>query len=158
MSDKFDYAIPFILAHEGGYCNVSGDAGGETKYGICKRSYPHVDIAALTVDSAINIYRADYWQPWMDSLSKKVAAKIFDICVNMGVGTGAKLLQMACGVEVDGHVGPKTISACNMMDQDRLLQAICDEQMDYYQRIVARKPSQAKFIKGWSVRAEWKPS
>jgi lysozyme family protein len=158
MSDKFDYAIPFILAHEGGYCNVSGDAGGETKFGICKRSYPNLDIKNLTVDSAINIYRADYWQPWMDTLSKRVAAKVFDICVNCGVSTGAKILQMAAGVEVDGQVGIKTISACNMMAQEDLLQKVCDEQMDYYNRIVARKPSQLKFIKGWSTRANWKPA
>lgn len=157
MSDKFDYAIPFILEHEGGYCWVKDDAGGETNFGICKRSYPDLDIKALTKVSATNIYRSDYWQQWMEQLNYRVAAKVFDICVNCGVGTGAKILQRACKTDVDGKVGPMTIAHCNMMEPERLLDNICEEQMNYYNKIVVNKPSQQKFIKGWSKRAMWQP-
>lgn len=157
MSEKFDFAIPYILEHEGGYVNNPNDTGGETNFGICKRQYPHLDIKNLTKESAINIYRVDYWQHYMESLSTLVATKVFDISVNCGVKTAIKILQRACGADVDGVVGPDTLMRCNTMDQAELLQKICDRQMDYYNRIIEAKPSQKVFIKGWSRRANWKP-
>jgi lysozyme family protein len=73
------------------------------------------------------------------------------------VGTASKILQRACGADVDGHVGKQTVATCNMIDPDTLLQNVCDQQMDYYNRIIANKPSQKVFLKGWSRRAGWKP-
>ena len=62
MSDFFDAAFAIVVGVEGGYtlC-LPGDPGGETNYGISKRSYPDVDIAQLTLDDAKTIYRRDYW-------------------------------------------------------------------------------------------------
>ena len=52
MSAIFDHAVKEILRHEGGYVDDPVDRGGETKYGISKRSYPDLDIANLTLEQA----------------------------------------------------------------------------------------------------------
>ena len=44
MTDNFDKFIERVLAHEGGYVNNPRDPGGETQWGISKRSYLYVDI------------------------------------------------------------------------------------------------------------------
>ena len=59
----FDQAIEVILKHEGGYANNPNDSGGETKYGISKRSYPELNIRGLTRDYAKKIYEQDFWKP-----------------------------------------------------------------------------------------------
>lgn len=45
--------IDRVLSHEGGYVNHPADPGGETKFGIAKRSYPALNIASLTREDAI---------------------------------------------------------------------------------------------------------
>ena len=49
----FDIAFKLTIGHEGGYVNDPDDPGGETNYGISKRSYPDVDIANITIDGGI---------------------------------------------------------------------------------------------------------
>ena len=53
---SFDKAFEILIGHEGGYVNHPDDPGGETKFGISKRSYPDVNIAALTLDDSKLIY------------------------------------------------------------------------------------------------------
>ena len=48
MPMNFPESIERILSHEGGYVHDARDPGGETQWGISKRSYPGVDIKALT--------------------------------------------------------------------------------------------------------------
>ena len=158
MSENFDYAIPFILLHEGGLCNTAGDAGGLTNFGICQRSYPNVDIRNLTRDGAIAIYQRDFWQASWDDLDERVAAKVFDISVNCGEFWGPKILQRALGVTDDGVVGPHTIQAANSTDTDTLLATMCDQMDKHYEAIVAANPSDQKFMANWTHRAAWIPT
>ena len=58
---SFDEIIDIVLEHEGGYVNDPDDPGGETNFGIAKRSHPDVDIANLTKAGAKEIYKAEYW-------------------------------------------------------------------------------------------------
>jgi lysozyme family protein len=44
----FARAIARLLGDEGGLVDTPADPGGETKFGISKREYPDLDIAALT--------------------------------------------------------------------------------------------------------------
>lgn len=60
-SESFDMTIDFTLRWEGGYVNNPADPGGETKYGISKRSYPWLDIVNLTEEHARLIYYRDFW-------------------------------------------------------------------------------------------------
>jgi lysozyme family protein len=58
---KFDEIIEVVLEHEGGYVNDPKDPGGETNFGIAKRSNPDVDIKNLTKAEASLIYKTKYW-------------------------------------------------------------------------------------------------
>jgi Glycosyl hydrolase 108 len=98
--EAFEKAVRFTLSWEGGYVSNPNDPGGETKYGISKRAYPHLDIKNLTLDQAKEIYYQDYWlpseaprQPYPKSLI------LFDIAVLTGVGR-AKTLSSLTSLEI----------------------------------------------------------
>jgi lysozyme family protein len=50
----------------------------------------------------------------------------FDGAVNSGQIQGAKWLQEALGVPVDGHVGPVTLTAALACDPTKVINAACD--------------------------------
>lgn len=161
VTERFRRAIDHLLALEGGYVNHPKDRGGETNFGISKRSYPLLNIAALTRDDAMQIYHRDFWQPLrLDELaSEKVARCLFSFAVNAGVSRAAKAAQRAvnaCGraLAVDGQVGPATIAGLNRFAEDRILPAVKHEILAHYERIVANDPTQAVFLRGWKNRLE----
>src|SRR5690606_11925483 len=158
MQTRFEQAIEVVLEHEGGYVNDPADPGGETKYGISKRAYPHLDIAGLTREQAIEIYRRDWWDRYgYDRIcSPDVAAKAFDLAVNMAPAVAHRCLQRAlhaCGqrhVTIDGVLGPQTIGAANAVrPRAALLAALRAEAAAYYRALVERRPELAKFERGW---------
>jgi len=85
MKKDFDKALKFVLKWEGGYNNDPRDPGGETKYGISKRSYPELDISKLTLKQAKEIYYQNYWlKCGCDELPYPFNIVVFDTAVNMG--------------------------------------------------------------------------
>lgn len=159
MAD-FTPAFKFLLPHEGGYTHDPNDPGGETKYGLSKRAYPQLDIAALTVDDAQRIYARDYWFPYPYSQIQvqEIASKIFDLTVNMGAHQSHTLAQRACNrfgcaLVEDGKLGAISIHAINDIDPTQLLYAIREEARAYYLELVKKRPSSSKFLKGWLARA-----
>lgn len=104
--------LPLILRYEGGYVDHPSDPGGETKYGISKRSYPDLDIQHLTIEDAGEIYYRDYWQVCRcDDLPRALALSVFDSAVNQGTHAAIKLLQDAVAVDTDGILGSVTLEA-----------------------------------------------
>ena len=114
---NFDQCFAKLVGHEGGYVNDSRDKGGETKYGVSKRSYPDLDIASLTLDAAKAIYKRDFWdRAQCDRLHPDLAFQVFDGAVNSGIGNSIRWLQEAAGVAVDGVVGPLTVRKVGDME------------------------------------------
>jgi len=155
---NFERAIIPVLRHEGGYCNDEHDPGGETNFGICKRQYPDLDIKNLTEDEAIEIYRRDYWRRYMDLMPYEVGAKLFDASVNMGHSQANRLIQRACGEVDDGIIGHSTLMTINKDNPDLLLRRFINRIKDFYEKLIVRKPEMAKYEKGWTKRAEWRPT
>lgn len=125
MSRLFGHCVDIVLQHEGGYVHDPRDPGGETRWGISKRAYPSLDIAKLSREDAIEIYRRDYWQPLRcDELPAGVALVVFDSAVNQGVGYAARCLQQALGVAVDRVIGPQTLGAAARVEQHGLVREI----------------------------------
>jgi hypothetical protein len=92
---EFEQAVEFTLAWENGYTNNPDDPGGETKYGISKRSYPTLDIFNLTLEQAKAIYYRDYWvksEAYKYGYPKNLI--IFDIAVLSGVGRAKEYAEM----------------------------------------------------------------
>ena len=109
---NFEQAMARLLPIEGGYVNDPNDPGGETKYGICKRDHPDVDIANLTPEGAMAIYKAEFWDVIEgDLLPFSVADQLLDFAVNGGIQTSIRKGQDAVGVADDGHWGPVTRAA-----------------------------------------------
>ena len=151
---NFDSAVKKTLVNEGGYVNDPDDAGGETKYGISKRSYPSVDIKNLTTDEAKAIYKRDYWDKIKGDLITDdfVAYEIFDTAVNMGVRTSSKLAQMALGVHPDGIIGSKTLEALNATGKDDFLTKFKLSKIARYTYLCKKYPSNKKYLYGWIKR------
>lgn len=123
-------AVDLVLRHEGGYVNDPRDPGGETNFGISKRSYPDLAIADLTRAQAGSIYQKDFWTPTMAAQTdQRLANCMLDSRVNQGpVGEGASFKP---GISlVDFQIA-------------RLLR---------YVAIVAQDPTQLKFLGGWFRR------
>ena len=161
-SDKvFEAIIGQTLAHEGEYSNNTNDAGGETKYGISKKSYPNVDIKNLSLEQAKTIYKRDFWdnQGYSQIEDIALASKVFDLGVNMGTKNAVILLQRALKANGfknlidDGIFGESTKFALSNSDPKRVLIALRSEAAGYYRRLVASNSSQSVFLKGWLNRA-----
>lgn len=91
----FNKFIERVLGAEGGYVNDPRDPGGETNWGISKRTYPKVDIKSLTRDGAIAIYQKDFWDAIEgDLLPPIVAFQLLDMAVNQGVDAANATNQM----------------------------------------------------------------
>ncbi len=60
-SQKFEKAFEYVIQNEGDYVLDKNDPGGETKFGISKRSYPTLNIRDLTLEDAKEIYYRDFW-------------------------------------------------------------------------------------------------
>lgn len=74
------------------------DPGGETNFGISKRSYPNVDVRNLTWEGAKEIYHRDYWiASGADKLSWPLCLTHFDFAVNAGVGRARQTLAASAG-------------------------------------------------------------
>jgi len=84
---SFNRAFEIVLGHEGGYSADPHDPGGETKFGISKRAYPQLDIKALTIEQARDIYFKDYWLAAGCGYiaDESMAILVFDCAVNQGV-------------------------------------------------------------------------
>jgi lysozyme family protein len=146
---NFDAAFEKLLGHEGGYVNNPADPGGETKFGISKRSYPAEDIAGLTIDRAKAIYLRDYWGPaGCDALPDAIRFDVFDTAVNSGVRTAVKLLQRAVGETEDGVIGPRTLQAVGSMAGPRLAARFNGARLSYMTDV----PAWATFGRGWARR------
>lgn len=118
----FDGAFKRLIGHEGGYVNDPADPGGETKYGISKRSYRGEDIAGMTLARAKTIYLRDFWGPaGCDAVQGAVKFDLFDTAVNTGVKQAILFLQRSVGEVDDGILGPRTLQAVQSMNPWQLL-------------------------------------
>ncbi|WP_377153367.1 glycoside hydrolase family 108 protein [Roseateles sp. UC29_93] len=132
----FDTLIDRVLGHEGGYVNHPEDPGGETKFGIAKRSYPGVDIKNLTRPQAIEIYRADFWNRVQgDKLPRAFVFQALDAAVNHGVENAVRWMQRAAKVADDGHIGPMTLAAIGRADTADLVLLFNAERQEFYTKL-----------------------
>ena len=138
---NFDQALTKLLKKEGGskLTNTKHDRGGQTKWGISQRAYPHLDIAELDFKTARQIYEQDYWQPLALSTepSQQKAELLFEAGVHMGVSTAKKLARL---------VKPQLDAEQSFMLQFKLLCVL------RYTEICFKYRQQQKFLLGWLRR------
>ncbi len=138
-----------VFRHEGGYVNHPKDPGGETKYGITKRSYPGLDILNLTKEQARAIYRHDFWEPLKgDQLPAGLDLVAMDASVNSGLARGPKWLQGALGVAADGVIGPATLKRAQQANPFDVIPRACSARMGFLRGL----RTWGTFGKGWTRR------
>jgi lysozyme family protein len=145
----FDDAFTALIGHEGGYVNNPADPGGETKFGISKRTYPMEDIKALTLDRAKAIYLNDFWGPaGCDAVPDEMKFDLFDTAVNSGVGRAVRFLQAAVGGTQDGSLGPHTLLAVATANPEKLLRRFNGARLHFMTGL----PTWQTFGRGWAER------
>lgn len=146
---KFEQAFDRLIGHEGGYTSGVGDPGGETNWGISKRSYPSVDIRRLTREDAMRLYKQDFWdRARADEYHGAIGFQLFDAAVNSGIGNAIRFLQRAAGVADDGYIGPVTVAAINAAPVTDILARFNAERL-YFMTTLS---TWDRFGKGWARR------
>lgn len=146
---NFDKAFQIVVGHEGGYVNHPDDPGGETKFGISKRSYPNVNIKDLTLAQAKDIYKKDFWDvAKCDELPAPIRYPLFDGAVISGVRQSIKWLQEAVNSKPDGVIGPNTLVAIKFRDPQETAKKMLGKRLTFMTRLNIW-PS---FGRGWAAR------
>ena len=122
---------PFLVEWEGSkYENDPDDPGGETRWGIDKRSHPKEDIKNLTEARAKEIYYSEYWNSnRCEKMPHPLGEAFFDTCVNCGRGRADKILKVSRGAA-----------------------EFLDERDAFYERLAANRPRSKKYLRGWKNR------
>lgn len=149
-SENFLMSLAETMAHEGGYVNHPDDPGGMTFMGITRKAYAAwkgVPVSSITEQQMRNIplterqqfYHEQYWQPvGGDDLPGGLDFVVWDISVNSGPRRAVKMLQKAINklgrvkVQVDGVIGPKTISAAGHANVFDLIDEVGNTRLWFY--------------------------
>lgn len=165
---NFDLAFDYTVGNEGGYTNDKFDSGGPTNWGITQADYAQfkgrpvsaAEVKAMPITDAKSIYSKRYWTSvGADKITNAgVAICMFDIGVVRGISVPPKYAQAICNahgahIVTDGHVGPLTIAAINSLDPAAFIRDFSAMAESGFRSIVASRPTQAKFLKGWVNRA-----
>lgn len=158
---SFETTFNRTIGHEGKFQANPKDRGnwtsgkegvGElkgTKWGLAAMTYPHLDIANITLEQAKEIYFNDWWLKLkMDCWPNVMKYQIFDAAFNHGTGRANQFLQFAARVKDDGVIGPKTITAVNMTDPNDLVLRFLAKRLRYFTEV----KTWAEFSRGWSLR------
>ncbi len=185
MAD-FQAALPKTLAHEGvtfdstgnpvpgktGWVNHVDDSGGETNYGITKATALAAgyigDMKDIPFDTVKRIYKTGYWDKvWGDNIpDQRIAEKLFDIAVNMGVGVAAWFLQRVLNVHnkkgtlypdvvVDKVIGSGTVAvlrtalAVAPYFPENIWKGLNGLQTERYIQIAETNQKLESFVPGW---------
>ena len=156
--DAFLGAVDFLIdVLEGGgrYSDRNSDRGGRTKWGISERSYPGLDIRALTRDQATRVYYDDFWIPcYGDNLDAPLALAFFCCYVNLPPREAVKCLQRALEtVKVDGRLGSQTLGTARRYRPQQTIRAQFAAECNlYYYRLCEALKDQKVNLKGWTRR------
>jgi lysozyme family protein len=165
MAD-FDKAFVITLDREGGAVlhKVEHDAGGWTFCGIAENIHPDWEGWLIIREFGefdprlMPLVRVFFKEKYWDMIngdqiySQSIAESIYDFGVNAGIRTSAKLAQKLAGVISDGAIGPKSLAALEGLDEELFSAQFALLKIARYVKIVDRKPTQLKFLKGWINR------
>nr|DAJ23970.1 MAG TPA: Lysozyme [Caudoviricetes sp.] len=153
MSLSFQQIFDRLIGHEGGYVNDLQDPGGETNWGVTKRTAQANgytgNMKTMTRQQAYEIYRRAFWLRYnCEQMPDAVAYQFFDAAVNHGFGNASRMLQRAVGVLDDGIIGKYSLEAINSNPISDTLMVLNGERLNFYTRL----KNFDRFGKGWVNR------
>lgn len=137
------------------------DGQGLTRFGVGQFSHPNLpaDFYTCTTAQALQyaetIYKGQYWDRFLGDLiiDDGVASCLLSFSVNDGTGREIMLLQQVLGfTKTDGVMGPVTLAATNKAGS-ALAAQLRATQANFYQMLVAKQPTDQRFLAGWLKRA-----
>lgn len=143
---------------EGGLASNAADRGGETAFGVSRRSYPAEEPWPPSRERAEYLRHRDYWTPCRcDELPELIALAVYDWAIHSGEGAAARALQRELGVTADGDIGPRTVAACvarcsTPEHELELAEALMRARARMLSEIVRGDQTQAEFLGGWLAR------
>jgi lysozyme family protein len=158
LAQVFEFVMDNEDAGRSGAITTGPD--GRTQWGISEEYNPGAHYP-MTLAEAQAIYVAKYFDPFhvADIRDQGVANLVGDFMVNPGPEEGGRLIQQAVNMlypgalEVDGHVGPVTVSRLNGCVPSDLLPRLRAQRALFYVNDTEAHPERAKFLMGWLVRA-----
>lgn len=155
----------FARAKKTGWSDDPNDLGGQTMCGVTlstyksycrKKGFPTpsaIGLKEITYSEWKDVLKTLFWDRWKadEIKSQKIANFLVDWVWASGL-YGIKLPQELLEVKADGVVGDKTLAAVNAQDPDEFLLRLYARRTEYYNRLVAQKPTQKKWLKGWMNR------
>ena len=174
MIDPNQMITDMINNWEGGYVNIPEDSGGPTNMGITEgilsvwygRPAKAQDILDLTLEEAIKIYKKLFYYFYhIDTMPEILQPMLFDMFVNHSPKSAGIMVQRALNglihtapLIIDGILGDQSILRMQSLLQTYtaqiVIRAIVRERELYYKNLVAKDPSQSKFLNGWLRRAD----
>ena len=153
MSLSFKQIFDRLIGHEGGYVNDPRDPGGETNWGVTKRTAQANgytgDMKTMTRQQAYEIYHRAFWVRYQcDQMPPAIAYQFFDAAVNHGFGNASRMLQRAVGVLDDGIIGKYSLEAINRNPISDTLMVLNGERLNFYTRL----NNFERYGKGWVNR------
>lgn len=155
-------ALAFVRRCEGGYVHDPVDRGGPTNCGVTQVTFdtyllaherPLRSVATITEAEADDVYRQLYWAAThCAAFPAPVAVALFDAAVQHGPGMAVRLLQEVVGARRDGRVGPETVGAVERIGGFLVAKRFCRRRLVLYARIIAKRPAQIRFARGWLNR------
>ncbi len=171
-SDEFIECLRFVLKWEGSkFVHHPLDRGGPTRYGITQAVYdkwrkakkqPPRSVQLITLEEVADIYWHRYWLPagcdWLPHLPLKLFT--FDTAVNMGVGRAKQFLTKALQhqgavIRSGTHWQADVKATLKKMRKEQIKELVAwllDHREQFYHKIVAARPEQRVFLKGWLNR------
>lgn len=145
------------LLHEDGQLSgvvVRDNNGALVRWGINQAAWPGIDVPHLTFEDAIRLCYARLWPPGLNLIeSQMIGNAVYDVEFNNGRGNGVKLLQRAAGVNVDGVIGPVTVTAVTT-DLDAVRTSLKLTIEEHYREIAAKNPAESQYLMSWLARVD----
>jgi len=158
MRSNFDTSLAAVLVHEGGFVCDPRDPGGATNKGVTQTTYDlwRIDhglakqtVKCITPAEICALYKSRYWDKLQgDKLPSGLDYCVFDFAVNSGPARAAKYLQEIVMVDVDGKIGPATLTAVAERPAAELIDALCDMRQHFLEGL----KTFGHFGRGWTRR------
>ncbi|MGK3227411.1 murein L,D-transpeptidase catalytic domain-containing protein [Enterobacter soli] len=161
---NIDDALIFTLKNEGGYTNHPEDRGGPTNKGITLKEFSQYlgrndvtedDLKDISIEMINIIYKKNYWDVLnLGQVSdQSIATALFDMGVLCGPGTALRLCQEVLGINPTKKINRETLELINNISDEKFIPMFAGKNIERFNQIVATKPDQNVFLKGWINRA-----
>jgi lysozyme family protein len=166
----FDASVKVIISPEfegTRFINDPDDPGGATRYGIIQTRYDEYrdlkhlsrqSVELVSLNEVSGIYFAGFWilagcNSMFLNNKDKLALVQFNNAVERGPGNAVTMLQNIFKISPPtGFFGHQSMEAVSICHETSVIFLLLNAMRDHFNDRIKQKPSQQKFLGGWSHR------